>query len=495
MKKILLFFVVGSLIIGGLGAGALKVETEINKPNTEEAGERTTHTVLGEYGTATWCGYCKYAHGALKELFAEGQLDFYYVSLIEDKNPKARTRLVNDYNIRGYPTVYWDGGFDVDVGAGSIPAAKATYTSSINSAGNRDVYDIEIDLEVDWLGGTEMEVAVEVHNNEDSSYGGTIRVYITDKVSSEGWRDTDGNLYTYAFLDWAFNEELSISAGSSWSDSMTWDGSAHGYESVTPENTYVIAAAFNDEWHQGYSYTPPQNPFDAYYTDDVVGAGPGDNEPPNQPTITGPTDGEPGIEYEYTIEISDPDEDELYVWIDWEAETQGWLGPYPSGETLNIMHSWDEAGVYDVKVKTRDPEYDESVWSETIIVSIGNLAPSKPVIDGPKTGLINSEIEFIFSATDENNDDLLFYIEWGDGTIEEWIGPYSSGEEVKLSHSWDEERSFGIKTKVKDPDGAESGLTTHVITIPRTKFSQNLYITQLFERFSLIFQIIKQILG
>jgi hypothetical protein len=33
----------------------------------------------------------------------------------------------------------------------------------------------------------------------------------------------------------------------------------------------VIAAVFNDEWNQGYSYPPSENPFDAYYVDDTVG--------------------------------------------------------------------------------------------------------------------------------------------------------------------------------------------------------------------------------
>ena len=51
---------------------------------------------------------------------------------------------------------------------------------------------------------------------------------------------------------------------------MTWNGQLKGFPSVTKSNTFVIAAVFNDEWHQGYSY-PPNNPFDAYYVDEAVG--------------------------------------------------------------------------------------------------------------------------------------------------------------------------------------------------------------------------------
>ena len=92
MKKTLPILVVGFLVLSGFGAFALnsdKKELDSESIVYETLGDETrdfTHTVFGEYGTATWCGYCKYAHGALKELFAEDQLDFYYVSLVCDMN-------------------------------------------------------------------------------------------------------------------------------------------------------------------------------------------------------------------------------------------------------------------------------------------------------------------------------------------------------------------------------------------------------------------------
>jgi thiol-disulfide isomerase/thioredoxin len=274
MKKILPFMVIGIFVLSGLGASAVNIEENDNENVNTDSSDRATHTVLGEYGTATWCGYCKYAHGALKELYAEGQLDFYYVSLVCDKNNKAMSRARNGFNLYGYPTVWWDGGYKINIGAGSVPSAKSAYTSNINLAGARSVYDVDINLDVSWQGGTKMLVECEVINNEVNTYDGTIRVYIVEKESSMGWTDTAGDLYTMAFLDWAFNEVISIPAGGSWSDSMTWNGALAGFPSVTAKNTFVIAAVFNDEWHQGYSYTPPQNPFDAYYVDEVVGINP-----------------------------------------------------------------------------------------------------------------------------------------------------------------------------------------------------------------------------
>ena len=119
-----------------------------------------------------------------------------------------------------------------------------------------------------------MKINVNVTNNELSTYNSTIRVYITEKVSSRGWRDKDNQLYTFPLLDWAFNENISILAGDSWYNSMTWDGTSHGYPTVTSNNTMIIAAIFNDKKHRGYSDPPNKNPFDAYYVDETIAVEP-----------------------------------------------------------------------------------------------------------------------------------------------------------------------------------------------------------------------------
>ena len=385
MRKILPIVVLGIFILSSFGAGALSnIDNNAVFENEQKViNERATHTVLGEYGTATWCGYCRYAHGALKELYAEGQLDFYYITHVADKNSKSYSYLVTHYNLYGYPTLWWDGGLDVDVGAGSIPTAKTTYTTSINYCGSQSVEDVDIDLSLSFIGDTEMKVDCTVNNNEASTYGGTIQVAICEKVSSRGWTDTGGQLYTMPFLDWAFNEPLSISSGGSWSDSMTWDGASHGYPTVSEENTIVIAAVYNDEKHSGYSYPPNSNPFDAYYVDECVAAEPGGsgtNEPPNTPDIDGPTKGVPDIEYEFTISASDPNNDDVTFYVQWgDDQVEEWIGPYSSGENVLISHTWAEKGLYFIKVKAKDTEGEESNW-KTLTLNIPRPRTSNNVL-------------------------------------------------------------------------------------------------------------------
>jgi thiol-disulfide isomerase/thioredoxin len=109
MKKIIPIIIVGIFVLSGFGAVALDSDDlVIEKKDGIERDQ--THTVFAEYGTATWCGYCKYAHGALKEIDSEGNYDFFYVSLVDDKNPTAASRN-DEYNIYGFPTVWFDGGY------------------------------------------------------------------------------------------------------------------------------------------------------------------------------------------------------------------------------------------------------------------------------------------------------------------------------------------------------------------------------------------------
>ena len=112
-----------------------------------------------------------------------------------------------------------------------------------------------------------------------------------------------------------------------------------------------------------------------------------------------------------------------------------------------------------------------------------NERPNQPSIDGPTKGNPDIVYDYTFSATDPDDDDLEYYIEWGDENCEEWIGPYSSGEELILSHSWEEKGTYYIRIKVRDIYGLESGQASLQVKIPRTK-GYDCFFIRLLERFS-----------
>ncbi len=82
--------------------------------------------------------------------------------------------------------------------------------------------------------------------------------------------------------------------------------------------------------------------------------------------------------------------------------------------------------------------------------------PEAPTISGPTDGVAGMEYTYGFTAIDPDNDNLYYYIDWGDGTTTEWIGPYESGETAIISHTWLEGGDYTIKAKVKDDWGVES---------------------------------------
>ncbi|RKY01405.1 MAG: hypothetical protein DRP55_04330 [Spirochaetes bacterium] len=255
--------------------------------NKETCNVDFTHTVFVEYTTATWCPYCKYAHVALKDVYDGGEYPFYYVSLIIDKNSRAYSRAVDDYNIYYIPTVFFDGGYSVYVGADTSTAD--IYRNLIEESGARGVASVTPSISATWMGNSSIKIDVVVESGEVLPYDGYVRVYVAEIVSSLGWKDTGGEPYTFAFLDFAVNEQIHIEGMQTWNKTVVWDGGEFG--ELSPENIMVMAVIFNGEKHQGYTVPPDGSPFDAYYVDNAVASVPSMDETPPQVEITAPKGG------------------------------------------------------------------------------------------------------------------------------------------------------------------------------------------------------------
>ena len=99
-------------------------------------------------------------------------------------------------------------------------------------------------------------------------------------------------------------------------------------------------------------------------------------------------------------------------------------------------------------------EYDmffDTYWKD--------YSPSPPTIVGSNNGIAQKRYNYIFSASDPEGDDIEYFIDWGDGKMFKWTGPYKSGEQVIKSHSWTYEGNYTIRVKARDTYGAESDWT------------------------------------
>ncbi len=228
-----------------------------------------THTVLAELGALSWCPHCPGASEALHEVFSSGEYNFYYVTLVYDKNVLAQKRgawLRDAYA----PVLYIDGGYDVvDYDSRN---AYSDYSEAIASAGERNVHDLDLTVTATWMGNAKIDVAVSIKNNEKKPYFGHLRVYVTEMVSR--WVDHDNLPFNYAFLDYAFNTYVLIGSGKTFETNKVWDGaSKHGnltFEDIEPSNIMIIATI--SHWLPHIEKNPWENPspyFLAQYVDEV----------------------------------------------------------------------------------------------------------------------------------------------------------------------------------------------------------------------------------
>ena len=83
-----------------------------------------------------------------------------------------------------------------------------------------------------------------------------------------------------------------------------------------------------------------------------------------------------------------------------------------------------------------------------------NNPPNKPKITGPRLISTPGPHEWTFKATDPDGDNLFLFIEWGEGTFEDWFGPFETGEEITRNHTYTKYGHVRIRVRAKDIHGA-----------------------------------------
>jgi hypothetical protein len=123
----------------------------------------------------------------------------------------------------------------------------------------------------------------------------------------------------------------------------------------------------------------------------------------------------------------------------------------PEPGTWTIEVSADEI-IQDSHVET--PELDADY---ALVVSPVLSAPFPPQINGLTEGDVGRQLEFTFVTTDPGNSNLYYWVEWGDGSHEDWFGPCASGAIATISHAWSDKGNYSITAKAKNILGFESG--------------------------------------
>ncbi len=137
-------------------------------------------------------------------------------------------------------------------------------------------------------------------------------------------------------------------------------------------------------------------------------------------------------------------------------------------------------------------------WSgkvNLLIFDDNNAAPTIPSITGTINGKYGTEYTYSFSSTDADGDAVYYYISWGDGSSEVWIGPYSSGEEVEVTHTWEKRGSYTIEVKARDNNNGVSYWGALAVSMPRSNPSIHSFLNGLLEWVLEVFPLLKYLLG
>ena len=122
-------------------------------------------------------------------------------------------------------------------------------------------------------------------------------------------------------------------------------------------------------------------------------------------------------------------------------------------------------------------------------------APSAPTIQGQSQGKINKEYSYTFSSNDPLDKDVWYYISWGDGFVEDWIGPYPSGETVTVSHTWEFKGTYKVEARAKNSDNLWGPYGILEVTMPLSYEPPHFrFFDWLLERFPHAFPVIRFLL-
>jgi hypothetical protein len=118
-----------------------------------------------------------------------------------------------------------------------------------------------------------------------------------------------------------------------------------------------------------------------------------------------------------------------------------------------------------------------------------NEDPSGPDIDGPSNGRAGENYTYTFVSIDPDDDNLYYEIDWGDGNIDPWDGPYPSDAIFTKSYNWIASGTYIVRARAKDNFGGFSDWNSFQVKIPRGIIHNHRFLFDIFARFPFILKI------
>jgi leucine-zipper-like transcriptional regulator 1 len=180
------------------------------------------------------------------------------------------------------------------------------------------------------------------------------------------------------------------------------------------------------------------------------------NELPTPSVPVGPSTGYIQTSYQFSSFVVHPDNKDVAIRFDWSnGEISEWSHWVSSGDSVSMSHYWFNPGTYYIKAQAKDSSGLMSPWSLPHSIILSQLpAPSIP--SGPSTGYIQTSYQFSSFEIHPNGYNVAIRFDWGDGDTSVWSNLVSSGDSVRMNHSWFYPDTYYIRAQAKDSFGATS---------------------------------------
>jgi pyrrolidone-carboxylate peptidase len=303
--------------------------------------------------------------------------------------------------------------------------------------------------------------------------GQMIKPFSTNKYlnpkgwKGENWKNLGYNIYSYFPTPGQYNGTFEVDYQDTWND----------FWNITSEIQPIAIISFgsgNGPWEIEYNARNLE-----YWTND--------DNPPYQPTPCPPDDTvEAGFVRHATLPLEEIRDavnagTNIEAWIDWDGNPGRYLCEYMAylGMWYRDIHnsSTDSPCIIsgfihvNANVALEEAVIATNITIEKIIEYLDSLnePPSTPIITGQESGKAGTSYEYSIVSSDPNNDNIFYYIDWGDGEKEEWIGAYNSGEQVTKTHTWQEKNNYSIRVQAKDGKGSVSDWATLKVSMPKMR--------------------------
>lgn len=158
---------------------------------------------------------------------------------------------------------------------------------------------------------------------------------------------------------------------------------------------------------------------------------------------------------------------------------------------LYYNHNYNKVRVFNL---TEEFELGYHSYSIPELFEEESEPPYKPAKPEGASQVEPGKEYYYTSRSDDPDRDVIYYLfDWGDGTDSDWQGPYNSGDECNLPHSWTKKGSYEIKVKAKDMHDLESDWSDPLqITMSKNKPIKIFFIHCL-NKFPILLKILQQI--